>query len=323
MNAYLRGVESHLPERILDNAALVAQNPGWDADAIFKKTGIRERRIAAPGETAADLGTIAAERLLARTDVDRDEIDALLFCTQSPDRFLPTTACTIQPRLELGTHCGAFDFNLGCSGFTYGLWVARGLIVSGSARNVLLVTADTYSKFCDPHDLATVTIFGDAGAAALIGRDDAGALAEVGQTVVGTDGRGAENLIVRGGACREPAGDRSLYMNGPEIFSFTLGSVKAGIARLLEQTGTDWKSVDRYLFHQANRFMLDNLRRTMKIPVEKMPIDLEDTGNTVSASIPLLMTRELERGNLKAGQSCVLAGFGVGYSWAMSALRWR
>jgi 3-oxoacyl-[acyl-carrier-protein] synthase-3 len=140
--------------------------------------------------------------------------------------------------------------------------------------------------------------------------------------VVGTDGRGGQNLIVRCGGARAPGGEVRLQMNGPEIFSFTLSAVKAGIAQLLDGMGVGWEEVDWFLLHQANRFMLENLRRTMKIPVERMPIDLEDTGNTVSASLPLLIRRGMDRDLFREGQLCVLAGFGVGYSWAMTGLRW-
>jgi 3-oxoacyl-[acyl-carrier-protein] synthase-3 len=322
MNAYLRALACHLPDGVLDNEELVRRNPAWDAEAIFTKTGIRSRRVAAAGETASDLGCAAAERLFEESDVDRAEIDALLFCTQSPDFFLPTTACLIQERLGLPRACGAIDFNLGCSGFTYGLWLARGMIASQSCKNVLLVMGETYSKYCDPHDLGTATIFGDAGAAALISASSAGSLATVGPSIVGTDGRGADNLIVRCGGARMPEGEARLYMNGPEVFSFTLSTVKPGIERLLQLMGIDWEGVDLFLFHQANRFMLEHLRRSMKIPAEKLPIDMEDTGNTVSPSIPLLLRRSMERGLLESGQTCVLVGFGVGYSWAMSALHW-
>jgi 3-oxoacyl-[acyl-carrier-protein] synthase-3 len=196
------------------------------------------------------------------------------------------------------------------------------MIASGSCENVLLVVGDTYSRYCDPHDLATVTIFGDAGAAALIGASPENSLATVGPTVVGTDGRGGENLIVRGGGARSPGGETRLQMNGPEIFSFTLSAVKAGIGQLLDVMQIGWDDVDLFLLHQANRFMLESLRKAMKIPAERLPIDLEETGNTVSASLPLLMRRAMDRKLFRDGQTCVLAGFGVGYSWAMTGLHW-
>jgi len=326
MNAYLRSIQFHLPATIRTNEELVAANPGWSAEDIYTKTGIRARRVAAADETAGDLGYAAADRLLEETGMNRNEIDVLLFCTQSADYFLPTTACLLQERLGLPATCGALDYNLGCSGFTYGLWLARSLILSGSASNVLLVVADTYSKYCDLHDLATVTVFGDAGAAALISASADHSIARLGPSVVGTDGRGGNNLIVRSGCARQPQSaapqDNHLYMNGPEIFSFTLTAVKAGIDQLLDKLGIEWGDVDWYLFHQANRFMLERLGAAMKIPESKLPVDLQDVGNTVGASIPLLMRRMMDQGRFQPGQTCVLAGFGVGYSWAMTGLTW-
>jgi len=326
MSVFLGGLQYYLPEQISTNEGWTTRHHDWDPARFYEKTGIRRRRIAAVDQTAGDLGYLAAERLLAELSFDRGTIDALLFCTQSPDFFLPATACLLQQRLGLPSTCGAFDYNLGCSGFTYGLWLSRALILSKAVNNVLLIVADTYSKYCDPDDLTTAPIFGDAGAAALISASPRGSLATLGPTVVGTDGRGADNLIVRAGCARLPRSqssrDTHLYMNGPEIFSFTLSAVKSGIQQLLDRLEVGWDEVDLFLFHQANRFMLQRLRNVMKIPEEKMPIDVEDVGNTVSASIPLLIRRGMDRGLFRPGQRCVMAGFGVGYSWAMSALTW-
>jgi 3-oxoacyl-[acyl-carrier-protein] synthase-3 len=335
---YLKAIAYHLPETIRTNEDLVRLNPNWNGESIFAKTGIRARHVTTEDETALDLGCRAAQRLLEATGFDAGDVDAVLFCTESPDYFLPPSACLLQERLHIPTSCAAFDFNLGCSGFTYGLWLARALIESASAKNVLLVAAETYSKYCSPNDLVTATIFGDAGAAAWVSADPEGALAQIGPSIVGTDGRGARQLIVSAGGARQPKtsatsmlrcddkgncrSDEQLYMNGPEIYSFTLSAVQAAIQQLLDRLSLEWTDIDLFLFHQANRFMLEQLRRKMYIPTEKMPIELEDTGNTVSASIPILICRCQERDILKPGQRCVLAGFGVGYSWAMTYLTW-
>ena len=327
MSCLIAGVNYFLPENRRSNEHLVAANAKWDAAKIYEKTGIRTRPIAAHNETAADLGFMACEQLFRELEYDRSKVDVLLFCTQSPDYCLPSSACIMQNRLGLPTECGALDFNLGCSGFTYGLWMANALIESGSAENVVLVTADTYSKYCRSDDLTTASLFGDAGAACLLCKDSKSWLGEVGPSIVGTDGQGAENLIVRVGGARTPSvnesGGRCLYMNGPEIFSFTLSTVQSGITKLLKRVALDWEDIDVFLFHQANRFMLEKLRDKMGIATSKMPIDLEDTGNTVSASIPILMRRSMEQGLLKPGFRCVLVGFGVGYSWGMTLVNWR
>ena len=329
---FLRQVACYLPPQACTNEDLAALNPTWDADKIFAKTGIRQRPVAGAQETASDLAYRAAEKLLETSAIPREEIDGLLFCTQSPDYFLPTSACLLQARLGLSTSCAAFDYNLGCSGFTYGLWMARALVASQSARHVLLLGADTFTRYCDPHDLTTVTIFADAGSAALVSASGEGALGRIGPTVLGTDGRGGENLIVRAGCGRawaqascdfaapatvEPP---RLEMNGPEVFSFTLREVEPAIAQLLLQLGWSWDSVDLFLLHQANAYMLQQLRKKLNVPAEKLPIDLAECGNTVSATIPVLMCRLLDSEKLKPNQRCILAGYGVGYSWAITSL---
>jgi 3-oxoacyl-[acyl-carrier-protein] synthase III len=328
VNAYILGIQQHLPERLQTNEELAAVNPGWNVAKIAATTGIRGRRIAGDNETASDLACIAAQKLLDELSFDRGKIDALLFCSQSPDYFLPTTACLLQERLALSTRCAAFDVNLGCSGFTYSLWLARALVLSQSATNVLILAADTLSKYCDPHDVGTATIFADGAGAALLSSDAKGAIASVGESVLGTDGRGGGNLIVRAGASRARADNRPenqdpyLRMNGPEIFSFTLSVIQANIQALLDKIGLQWNEVDRYFFHQANRFILESLCENMNIPPEKAPIDMEDYGNTASASLPILLRRSWERGLLRANQRCVLAGYGVGYSWAATEVTW-
>lgn len=339
MNAYLRGVQYFLPEGRRSNADLVALNPTWDADDLFRKTGIRNRPIAAPEQTAADLARLAAERLLTELNFDRQRIDALIFCTQSPDHFLPTTACILQEKLGLPTTCGAFDVNLGCSAFTYGLWMARSLILSESATNVLLLVGDTLTRYCNPHDSVTAPIFADGAGAALITSEEQGSLAEIGPSIVGTEGRGASHLIVPAGASRQPRTTETavaktdesgnmrsadnLYMNGPEVFSFTLSSIKTGIDQLLEKVHQTWDDIDLFLLHQANGFILQSLRRKLRVPPEKLPIEMEQIGNTTSASIPILLRQCQEQGRFKPGAKCVLAGFGVGYSWAMTYLQWK
>jgi 3-oxoacyl-[acyl-carrier-protein] synthase-3 len=325
MSCYLAAISHYLPDNVVTNADLATENPGWEPEKLYRKTGIRQRHVASANETAADLGTQAAQRLLERSNFDRGSIDTLIVGTQSPDHFLPGDSALLQERLGLPTTCAAFDVTLGCSGYTYGLWLARALILSGSSRHILLVSTDTYSRYCEPHDVTTVTLFGDAAGATLLTGEPRGALAEVGPTILGTDGRGACNLIVRDGAARSSTHAGSpprLFMNGPEILSFTLDSVKTGIERLLDVTHLNWDQVDLFLMHQANRFLLENLRLKMGIDPERLPIDVEQIGNTVNASIPLLISRMIERGQLTGPRTCVLAGFGVGYSWAMSLVRW-
>ena len=313
----------HLPDSIEDNDRLSREFPKWNMELIHAKTGIRQRHIAAAGECASDLGVAAAEKLFAQYDIDRRSIDFLLFCTQTPDYPLPTTACLIQDRLGLPTSIGALDFNLGCSGFVYGLSLADGLIRGGTARRVLLITAETYSKYIDPTDRSLRTIFGDGAAATLI---DAAAEPSLGPFAFGTDGRGADTLLVTEGGAR-PAADAirpskrkrwpsSLFMDGPALVKFTLDVVPPMIARLLAATGWTRDEVDMYLMHQATSFMLEHLRDRLNLDEEKIPEALQEYGNTVSSTLPVLMTDLRSNGRLRPGRQTLLVGFGVGFSWA-------
>lgn len=335
MHVGISAIAYHLPDAVLDNAALAAANPRFQPEKVKAKTGIDRRHVAAPDETAADLAVAAAERLFAETGIARDGIDHLIFCTQAPDYFLPTSACLIHARLGLESAAGAFDINLGCSGFVYGLGIAAGLILSGQARRVLLLTADTYSKFIDVEDLSARSIFGDAAAATVI----EGGRGGLGSFVYGTDGAGADNLIVPTGGLRGPTDEaetgagyqihggrrrsgKPLHMNGPEVFNFSIAAVPAAVRALLGKAEIGMDDVDLFVFHQANTTMLEALRRRLDIPSERFFVDLADAGNTVSSTLPIALHRASAQGRLKAGDRVMLVGFGVGYSWAATLLTW-
>src|SRR5262245_35002999 len=237
--AVIKAIRSHLPEHKLTNEALAAEFREWNVHKIYDKTGISVRSIAAADECASDLGVVAAQKLFAAGLLRPDDVDFLIFCTQSPDYFLPASACLMQARLGLPTSCGAIDVNQGCSGFVYGLSLAKGLIESGTASNVLLVTADTYSKYIDPADRSVRPIFGDGAAATWIGTTRS-ERPLVGPFVLGTDGLGADHLIVRGGAARASAEGAeagppapTLAMNGPEVFTFTIKRVPDVVRELM------------------------------------------------------------------------------------------
>jgi 3-oxoacyl-[acyl-carrier-protein] synthase-3 len=337
VKARILGIACHLPEKVETNDDLRRENPDWDMDRIARKTGIVARRIAAEDETACDLAFEAATKLLARKLVPVDEIDYLLFATQTPDHFLPANACVLQHRLGLSNQLGAFDFNLGCAGYVYGLQVAQGLILGQAARNVLLVTSDTYSKLIHPRDRTVRALFGDAAAATLVGVAEDGT-AEIGPFVVGTDGSGAPSLTVPSGAFRLPRSAQTgeeyadvqgsvrsrdhLYMDAQAVYSFSLNTVPQAIAALLDKCGLQHDDVDWYVYHQANKYMLENLAVSSSIPPEKMVYHLETVGNTVSSSIPLAIDAHVERGCIRPGQTLVLAGFGVGFTWAACSVRW-
>ncbi len=332
MKAFIKAISYYLPERVVSNEELLREFPEWSVEKVAAKVGVDSRHVVAEGETAGDLAEKAARRLFAEHGIEPQEIDFVLLCTQSPDYFLPTTACVLQHRLGLPQHCGALDYNLGCSGCVYGLALAKGLIAAGVARNVLLLTAETYSRYLHPQDKSNRSIFGDGAAACLVAAEG---LAEIGEFVLGTDGSGAEHLMVRSGAARqrEATGhgeedeegylrhDDYLYMNGGAIFNFTLEAVPPMLRQLLEQNGLSRDEVDYFVFHQANRFMLNTIRKVCGLPKDRFYVNLATTGNTVSSTVLIALKDCLETGTIHPGMKVAIAGFGVGLSWAATVLK--
>ena len=332
MKAFIKAISYHLPKKVLTNEDLTRDFPEWDVDKVYNKVGVLERHIVAPDETAGDLAEKAAHKLFDEHDISPADIDFVLLCTQSPDHYLPSTACILQHRLGIPTSAGAYDFDLGCSGFIYGLATAKGLIAAGLANNVLLLTAETYSKYLHPSDKSNRTIFGDGAAACLVSKDNG--IAEIGDFVFGTDGSGADNLIIKSFGARQPQAsghesidddghtrrDDYLYMNGSAIFNFTLDSVPVMMADLLSKSGLEKHDIDYYLFHQANKYMLNTIRKVCGIEKDIFHIDLEHTGNTVSPTIPIGIKNCLKNGTLHSGMKVMTCGFGVGLSYAGTIL---
>ena len=332
MRAFIKGISYYLPETILTNEKLSELFPEWDAEKVASKVGVRVRHISGTDETAGDMAEKAARKLFAEYEVSPKEIDFLLLCTQSPDYYLPSTSCILQDRLGIPTSAGAFDFNLGCSGSIYGLAIAKSLISSGMANNVLLLTAETYTKYLHPEDKGNRSIFGDGAAACLVSNHG---FAEIGEFVLGTDGSGADNLIIKTGGARNKMAngnqsedeegrirrDDFLYMNGGNIFNFTLDVVPPMINEVLKKNMLDKGNVDFYLFHQANKFMLNALRKVVGIPKERFYIDLENTGNTVPSTVLIGLKDSIENCTIQPGMNVIIAGFGVGLSWGGTILR--
>lgn len=323
---YIKDIAYYLPETIVTNEDIVRDFPEWSVEKIAQKVGVNQRHIANNGETATDMAIQAAEILFSHGKVSKEEIDFVLFCTQSPDYLLPTSACIIQQRLGLRINIGALDFNLGCSGYVYGLSLAKGLISAQIAQNVLLLTGETYNKYLHPKDKGNRTIFGDAASATLISTTG---IAEIGNFCLGTDGSGAENLIIKSGGARmpdkqydltfdengNPHSSDFLFMNGSEIFTFTLDRVPSLVKETLSCNGANKDDVSLYVFHQANKYMLDFLRRKIKIAPEHFYYCLSECGNTVSNSIPIALANALQDESIIKGRRILIAGFGVGYSW--------
>jgi 3-oxoacyl-[acyl-carrier-protein] synthase-3 len=323
MHAAVGPISVYLPETVETNDQLAREQPKWNMNAIYRKTGVRKRHIAAAGELPSDLAVKAAKRLFHDYHVDPASIDWLLFCTQTPDYPLPTTACLIQDRLGLRTGVGALDFNLGCSGFVYGLSLAEGLIRAGMARRILFLTAETYSKYILPEDRSLRTIFGDGAAATLIEPAEEPSLEGF---VFGTDGKAADTLMVTEGAMRPPEAalqprkrqrwPSKLYMDGPDLISISLDIVPKLVDDVLRAARWERNQVELYLVHQATRLMLENFAERMNLDEQRMPIRLDEYGNTVSSTLPFLIHDLRNEGRLRRGTRSLLIGFGVGFSWA-------
>lgn len=330
MNVFIKDLAYYLPAKIVTNEELVQDFPEWSVAKIADKVGVNERRVAASNETATDLAILAAERLFSKGVINRTDIDFVLFCTQSPDYKLPSSACIIQDRLGLSTKSGAFDFNLGCSGYEYGLAVAKGLVVAGIASNVLLLTGETYNHYIHPRDKGNRTIFGDGASATVVSTEG---FAEIGDFHLGTDGSGASHLIVKSGGARyperfnnltfdddgNPISSDFLNMDGPEIFTFTLTKVPKMVKEVLMKNNLEKEDIDLFIFHQANKYMLEHLRKKLKIEDKKFFENLALVGNTVSSTIPIALCDAREQGKLKG--NVLLAGFGVGLSWGATVIK--
>lgn len=330
MNAFIKAISFYLPDNTVSNEQLVKEFPEWTVEKIADKVGVLQRHVASPGQTAADLARMAAQRLFDENhDIKPEDIDFVILCTQSPDYFLPSSACILQHNLGIPTSCGAFDFNLGCSGYVYGLAVAKGLIAGNIAKNVLLLTGETYNKYLHPKDKGNRTIFGDAGTATVV--SDSG-FARIGDFALGTNGAGAENLIVRTGASRypskmndltfdengNPCSSDYLHMNGGEIFTFTQKNVPVVVRQTLVNNQLSQEDINMFVFHQANTYMLNFLRKKLKIAEDRFFIDMKNVGNTVSNSIPIALCQARRNGLLSG--PVLICGFGVGYSWGGNVL---
>lgn len=332
MKAYIKHIDFYLPEKVLTNSDIVEQFPEWTVDKIEKKIGIKERHITVDGETASDLAIKAAEKLFAANKYDRSTVDYLIFVTQSPDYHLPTTACLIQTRLGLSKHITAIDVNLGCSGFVTGLSLAKAVVVSGQAKNVLLLTAETYSKYMHERDKSNRTIFGDGAAATLVSTEG---FAEVGEFVIGTDGTGAENLIVKTGGARHPQpmndlkfddfgnpfSSDNLFMDGPAILNYSLDSIPQLVKDVLEKNQLEMDDINLHVYHQANIFLANLERRKLKIPQERYYCNIEHVGNTVSSTIPIALCLALQDGTIKDGFNILSVAQGLGYTWGGFVLK--
>lgn len=315
-----------MPEKILTNEDLAKEFSGWKAYDIEQKTGIYKRHCAAYNEIASDCATKAAKKLFEEYNIDEKTIDFLIFVTQSQDHASPTTACLIQNRLNLKPTIGAFDINLGCTGFVYALSVAKGLLATNDLNNVLILTSETLTKYIHPKDKSSRTIFGDAGAAILVSKDD-----KIGRFEYGTDGSGSEVMIKRNGSFRFPftkvrgvdyddgygsiTNNDFFRMKGQDVFVFAAKTAPKLVKNILLKNEMELEDIDLFIFHQANGFLLEHLRKKIKIPKEKFFVYMREVGNTVSSTIPIAMKEATQAGKVQKGMKVLIAAFGVGLSW--------
>ena len=289
---------------------LISDNPSWDQKKILGSTGVEERYVSDKNESAMSLGVLAAKKFNKEI---LQEIDLCIFVSQSPEYALPTTACIIQDKLNLNKNCAAFDINLGCSGFPYALSVASSMLENQICSKALIICSETYTKYIKKNDRTNRPLFSDAASAIIVTRSSD---SKIGPFLLGTDGSGAENLIVRNSASNmEDGAEKTLYMNGSEVLLFTMSNVPKGISKLVKDSNLNIDDVDMFFLHQASKIVMSNIQRKLNVPDSKFPTNYQKYGNTVSATIPILMAQEAEKGNLKRGMTILLFGFGVGYSY--------
>ena len=332
-DAGILGLSAALPSRVIDNIAFGKQMGVENMPEVVDKIGIKERRMAGDDMCASDLCFAAAENLISDMGIDRNDIGLLIFLSQTPDYRMPATSITLQHRLNLPESTIAYDVNLGCSAFVYGLAMAYSMISQPNIKYALVLDGETRTKAYSQKDRKTAFLFGDAGVAALVGRDS-----KFGDSwfSLNSDGSRQELIKTPAGGYRTPSSVetvtekvmdeegniRSLehgVMNGPDVFNFVIREVPKDIKRTLEHIGRDLEAFDYYLFHQANSYINGYLLKKLKLDKAKVPMSIHKFGNTSSVSIPLTIVSEL-KDSLKGEKRLLLSGFGVGLSWATAIL---
>ena len=334
MNLKIEAIEYYLPGEPVTNTDLESKNPEWDMAKVGSKTGVYARHIASQGETAFDLGVKACEKLFASGKITPNDVGGIIFCTQSPDYVMPSNAFLIHEHFSMPSNVFAFDYNLACSGYVYGLAIAGSMLNSGFAKNILLINGDTYSRFINPGDRSTKSLFGDAASVSLLSADPAGELVDV---ILQSSGKDYKSFYVPAGGCRIPFSQKTakeekdesgnvrslndIYMNGFGVWKFIAETVPAQIKELLKRNDLSKDNIDCFVFHQASKLTLDSLINALKLDEEKVYMNMGKVGNTVSASIPIALKDAWDEGKIKRGDRVLLSGFGVGLSWASAIVK--
>lgn len=335
MGVIISQIAYYLPEKIITNQDIQKEHPDWDIKKVANKSGVVKRHISATNETAFDLACKAIEKLFSDGSISIENIQGIIFCTQSPDYIMPSNAFLIHKRFNFGVNVWAFDYNLACSGYVYGLSIARGMLETNMAKNILLITADTYSKFINQNDRSTSVLFGDGAAASIICKQEHHGIIDIELASAGSE---YESFYIPSGGCRIPKNDESkiistdysgnkrtledIHMNGFAVWKFISKTVPDQINSLLSKNNLTVNDIDFFGFHQASKLTLDSLTKALKIDNEKVYMNLDKVGNTVSASIPIALKDAELDGKLKKGDLVLLSGFGVGLSWGSLIMKY-
>jgi len=328
MSVRINHISVYLPQKRLSNAEL-ATDFNISDEQVFKNTHINTRYISAPDELSSDMAINAGEKLFAETNINKSEIDFLIFCSEGFDYIAPASSCIIQHRLGLSTSIGCFDLPYGCSGYVYGVGIAYGLLKAGIAKKILFLTADIPTKVIAQNDLELRSIFSDIATASLITLDSTKPDTYF---VYGTDGNGALDLYVEGSAFRPPKSSDfrvpanlvcgQMKMNGTNIFLFATKKVPQLVNEILEKNDLKIENIDLFIFHQASYFMLEIIRKKLKLTPDKVFLNIQDFGNSVSSTIPVALYDAEKKGVLKKGMRVLLAGFGIGNSWGATIINY-
>lgn len=332
-NVGIIAMAAAIPKRIINNYEYTTYFPEDQVKEVVDKIGIFERRFVDENTTSSDLCFAAAEKLIIDNQIVREEIDLLVFISQTPDYRMPATSLLLQHRLGLGSSCIAFDISLGCSAFIYGLSVVYSMMQSGQLRKALILDGETRSKVYSQKDRNTAFLFGDAGIAALIEKDE-----KFGDSFFSLNSDGSrEHLIkIKGGGYRHPSSaetiqekvvdehgnirsDEQGYMNGGDVFNFVIREIPSDFNKTLEISGKTKDDIDFFVFHQANNFMNNFLAKKLKLPAEKVPSTISKFGNTSSVSVPLTIVSELQN-EFTENKTLLLSAFGVGMTWATAVI---
>ena len=331
----IEAIAFSLGKGTVTNEQLQLENPNWDMTKTLERTGVVSRPLALSGCTALDLAHEAAVEVMSMARLGTSDIDALIFCTQTPDHILPPNSTLLHGRLDMPNNVMAFDISHACSGFMYSLGIARSLVASGTARRVLVITADTYSRLIHPLDRSIRPLFGDGAAATIVsGQNPRMTVMDIS---FGTSGKHAHRFMIKNGGARHKTeamedttvldgGGRinspnHIHMDGLGVLSFFNSVVPTAVREILVKHDKKLDDISLFVFHQASQLALDGIARSLKLPRERLVIDMEDTGNLVSASIPVVLAKLLARHSVSKGELFVLCGFGVGLSWATALVQ--